>query len=57
VIPAISYTLDVELKQVVAPEQISDPAQRKKVKKAVKTVFQERYNSGKNKWFFTKLRF
>jgi large subunit ribosomal protein L27e len=50
------YSIDVDMKQVTS-EAVKDPAQKKDVKKQVKAVFQERYNSGKNKWFFTKLRF
>lgn len=51
------YNLDVELKSVVTVDAVKDPAQKKTAKKQVKKVFQERYNAGKNKWFFTKLRF
>lgn len=29
----------------------------KLAKKAIRKVFENRYQSGKNKWFFTKLRF
>lgn len=48
------YNLDVDLKQV---SESSDPAMRVLTKKAVRKVFEERYNSAKNKWFFQKLRF
>ena len=32
-------------------------AKKRKCKAAVKASFEERYKSGKNKWFFQKLRF
>ncbi|KAI8909775.1 ribosomal L27e protein family-domain-containing protein [Gorgonomyces haynaldii] len=51
------YTLDIDLKQVVTGETFNEPSQRKGAKIAVKKLFEERYNSGKNKWFFQKLRF
>jgi len=48
------YSLDVDLPNVDVQK---DAAGRRKAKGQVKKVFQERYNSGKNKWFFSKLRF
>ncbi|KAJ3096314.1 60S ribosomal protein L27 [Phlyctochytrium planicorne] len=51
------YNLDLDLKQIVSQESFKEPAQRSAAKKAVKKLFEERYNSGKNKWFFQKLRF
>jgi len=53
------YGLDVELKNVVTSETVynDNVSARGKVRKQVKKVFEERYKSGKNKWFFTKLRF
>ncbi|KAI8848709.1 ribosomal L27e protein family-domain-containing protein [Chytridium lagenaria] len=50
------YNLDLDLKQVVSADSFKEPAQRSTSKKAIKKVFEERYNSGKNKWFFQKLR-
>ena len=49
------YNLDMDLKQVVSLESFKEPSQRQAAKKAVRKIFEERYNSGKNKWFFTKL--
>lgn len=51
------YNLDMELKQIITADTFKDPAQRLSARKAVKKLFEERYNSGKNKWFFQKLRF
>ena len=31
-------------------------SQREDAKKAIKKLFEERYQSGKNRWFFTPLR-
>ncbi|KAJ3305238.1 60S ribosomal protein L27 [Kappamyces sp. JEL0829] len=50
------YNLDLELKEVVTAESLSEPSERLTARKAVKKLFEERYNSGKNKWFFQKLR-
>lgn len=38
------YNLDVELKDVVSNEAFKDPTERNTAKKAVKKVFEERYN-------------
>ncbi|KAK9366339.1 ribosomal L27e protein family-domain-containing protein [Lipomyces kononenkoae] len=52
------YTLDLEsLKNVVTNDTFKEPSQREDAKKAIKKAFEERYQSGRNKWFFTKLRF
>ncbi|KAG0201610.1 60S ribosomal protein L27A [Mortierella sp. GBA30] len=52
------YGLELEsLKSVVTLDSFKEPSQREEAKKAIKKLFEERYNSGKNKWFFTKLRF
>ncbi|KAK9720539.1 60S ribosomal protein L27B [Basidiobolus ranarum] len=52
------YALELEeLKKAVSTETFAEPTQRNAAKKNVKKVFEERYVSGKNKWFFTKLRF
>lgn len=51
------YNLDVDLKAVVTSESFKEPTQRRAARKAVKKLFEERYNSGNNKWFFQKLRF
>jgi large subunit ribosomal protein L27e len=51
------YALDVDLKSVVDREAIDDAGQRTIMRKEVKKLFEERHKSGKNKWFFEKLRF
>eukprot|EP00850_Spirogloea_muscicola_P005130 SM000023S07586 [mRNA] locus=s23:184771:186133:- [translate_table: standard] len=50
------YTLDVDLKNVVTMEKL-DSSVRKQTKKETKALFEERFKTGKNRWFFTKLRF
>lgn len=52
------YSLDVEaFKSSVTTETLDEPSQREEAKKVVKKAFEERYQAGKNKWFFTKLQF
>merc|ERR1712214_168414 len=52
------YSVDVAVnKSVVNKESLKDPAGKRKCKAALKASFEERYKSGKNKWFFQKLRF
>ncbi|KAK4613515.1 60S ribosomal protein L27-B [Fulvia fulva] len=52
------YTLELEgLKGVVTNETFTDVTQREEAKKVVKKALEERYTSGKNRWFFTPLRF
>lgn len=54
------YTLELEgLKGVVSNDTFKEEerTQREEAKKTVKKVLEERYQSGKNRWFFTPLRF
>ncbi|KAF2173996.1 hypothetical protein M409DRAFT_48895 [Zasmidium cellare ATCC 36951] len=52
------YTLELEgLKGVVTNETFTEVSQREEAKKTVKKALEERYVSGKNRWFFTPLRF
>ncbi|VVB07378.1 unnamed protein product [Arabis nemorensis] len=51
------YSLDLDLKDVVTGESISSKDKKVTALKEAKTKFEERFKSGKNKWFFTKLRF
>ncbi|KAI9323648.1 ribosomal L27e protein family-domain-containing protein [Dichotomocladium elegans] len=52
------YALDLEaIKGTVSAETFKDPTQRVETKKVIKKLFEERYQTGKNKWFFNKLRF
>ncbi|KAL2008118.1 hypothetical protein VTN00DRAFT_8100 [Thermoascus crustaceus] len=51
------YTLELEgLKGVVTNETFKEVSQREEAKKTVKKALEERYTSGKNRWFFTPLR-
>jgi hypothetical protein len=51
------YTLELEgLKAVLNAETFKEVSQREEAKKTVKKVLEERYTSGKNRWFFTPLR-
>ncbi|SPO43367.1 probable 60S large subunit ribosomal protein L27 [Moesziomyces antarcticus] len=52
------YALELEgLKGAVSQETFKEPSQREEAKKQIKAIFEEKYTSGKNKWFFTPLRF
>jgi len=52
------YSVDVPMdKAVVNKEAFKDPAKRRKARRSVKAALEERYKTGKNKWFFQKLRF
>merc|ERR1712169_64310 len=52
------YTLELEgLKSVISNDTFKEVSQREDAKKNVKRALEERYLSGKNRWFFTPLRF
>ena len=52
------YTLELEgLKNVISNDTFKEVSQREDAKKNVKKALEERYLSGKNRWFFTPLRF
>ena len=59
------YALEVELKSVVTTDLVNgsqaNPTARQNARKEVKKLLEEKYNNslktGKNKWFFQKLRF
>jgi large subunit ribosomal protein L27e len=52
------YTLELEgLKGAVSHDTFKEVSQREEAKKNVKKALEERYTSGKNRWFFTPLRF
>ena len=51
------YNLDLELQKVVNTDSFKDQSERIGARKSVKKMFEELYLSGKNKWFFQKLRF
>lgn len=51
-------SLDVEFdKTSVNKDALKEPKSKKSATKVIKKEFETRYKSGKNKWFFTKLRF
>ena len=51
------YALELEgLKGAVTIESFKEPSQRENAKKTIKKLFEDRYTSGKNKWFFEALR-
>ena len=50
------YTLELEgLKGVVTNDTFKEVSQREEAKKTVKKALEDRYTSGKNRWFFTPL--
>jgi large subunit ribosomal protein L27e len=50
------YTLELEgLKGALTQDTFKEVSQREDAKKNVKKVLEERYTSGKNRWFFTPL--
>lgn len=52
------YSLDVEsFKNAVTPDSLKEPSQKEEAKKVVRKALEEKHQAGKNKWFFTKLRF
>ncbi|GJQ14186.1 hypothetical protein GpartN1_g5977.t1 [Galdieria partita] len=53
------YTLDIaeSLKNAVPEDARTNISSRKKAKRKVQPILKERYLTGKNRWFFTKLRF
>ncbi|KAL2925970.1 60S ribosomal protein L27 [Bienertia sinuspersici] len=51
------YTLDVDLKDAVNPDVLQSKDKKVTAAKEAKSRFEERFKSGKNRWFFSKLRF
>ena len=50
------YMLELEgLKDTISADTFKEVTQREEAKKTVKKVLEERYTSGKNRWFFTPL--
>ncbi|CAK7328160.1 unnamed protein product [Dovyalis caffra] len=50
------YTLDVDLKDVVTADSLSSKDKKVTACKETKARLEERFKTGKNRWFFTKLR-
>ncbi|CAH0554869.1 unnamed protein product [Brassicogethes aeneus] len=51
------YSVDLTSDLKVAPKDLKDKMKRKKIRFQTRVKFEERYKQGKNKWFFSKLRF
>merc|ERR1712151_975447 len=51
------YSLDVDLKANITPDVVDNATKRKSASLEAKKVFEEKFKSGKSKWFFSKLRF
>jgi large subunit ribosomal protein L27e len=52
------YSVDVNLeKTTVNKEAVKDLSKKRKARQEIKAKFEERYKTGKNRWFFAKLRF
>lgn len=51
-----SYNINDATLKSVGPDSI-EKGRRNATRKTVKKALEDRYNAGKNKWFFTKLRF
>merc|ERR1739847_48723 len=52
------YSVDISFdKTNINKELMKDPMKKKKARNMVRTKFEERYKSGKNRWFFQKLKF
>ncbi|XP_065857183.1 large ribosomal subunit protein eL27 [Euphorbia lathyris] len=51
------YTLDVDLKDTVNPEVLVTKDKKVTSAKEIKKRFEDRFKTGKNRWFFSKLRF
>ncbi|KAK9156306.1 hypothetical protein Sjap_003786 [Stephania japonica] len=51
------YTLDVDLKDVVTLDALQSKDKKVTAAKEAKARLEERFKTGKNRWFFSKLRF
>merc|ERR1711998_638906 len=51
------YTLEVDLKSVVTPDVLDNATKKTDAQKSAKKVLEEKFESGKHRWFFTKLPF
>ncbi|XP_068654295.1 large ribosomal subunit protein eL27x-like [Aristolochia californica] len=51
------YTLDVDLKDVVSLDVLQSRDKKVAAAKETKAKLEERFKTGKNRWFFSKLRF
>ena len=51
------YTIDVDLKSVVTSDVMENSSKRTEACKASKKALEERFATGKNRWFFSALKF
>ena len=51
------YTLDVDLKTTVTPDVLDNATKKVAARKEAKKVLEERFKTGKSRWFFTRLAF
>jgi len=51
------YTLDVDLKSLVTADVVENSTKRIETRKEVNGIMEEKFKTGKNRWFFQKLRF
>ncbi|KAE7998754.1 hypothetical protein FH972_003265 [Carpinus fangiana] len=51
------YSLDVDLKDVVTADVLQSRDKKVTAAKETKARFEDRFKAGKNRWFFSKLRF
>ena len=52
------YNVDVQFdKNLLNKDAIKDPIKKKKVKFSCRQRLEEKYKTGKSRWFFTRLRF
>eukprot|EP01107_Rhizomastix_libera_P013134 TRINITY_DN349_c0_g1_i2.p1 TRINITY_DN349_c0_g1~~TRINITY_DN349_c0_g1_i2.p1 ORF type:complete len:136 (+),score=28.97 TRINITY_DN349_c0_g1_i2:14-421(+) len=51
------YGFDADMTKVFSPEVIEKKQFNTKVTQSLKKIFQDRFRSGQNKWFFSKLKF
>lgn len=51
------YSLDVDLKEVATVDALQSRDKKVTAAKEIKARLEDRFKTGKNRWFFTKLRF
>ncbi|MEW5300087.1 MAG: hypothetical protein WDW38_002923 [Sanguina aurantia] len=51
------YTLDVDMKHLVTGEALENSTKKVESRKEAKKLLEEKFKTGKNRWFFTKMRF
>lgn len=51
------YTLEVDLKATVTPDVLENSTKKVAARKEAKKVLEERFKTGKSRWFFTRLAF